>query len=188
MMATPGGAGGDGGPSLFPPPPPASPPDRYASLWRLVHFAVALGLGCTWCCARRTRATRAEREQAELAHRVGLATDQDAFQRYFFWAFGTAETVLLTSRFFVDRGRAPPRGMLWTAAGFLPEPFKGNAEMVLRYGQILARCGPTSWSVYLFSASVRGSRRRRDVAVKQNGNREGGRWKVRAALLVMPWG
>ncbi|UNI20070.1 hypothetical protein JDV02_006196 [Purpureocillium takamizusanense] len=58
----------------------------------------------------------------------------------FFWIFATGEAVLLTTRFFLDKARGPqrgqPTGMLWTVAGFVPEPFRGYLLVALRYGQI----------------------------------------------------
>ncbi|EOO00396.1 putative sad1 interacting factor 1 protein [Phaeoacremonium minimum UCRPA7] len=154
MSGAGGGPGGAGGPfgagnpfaqaGAFGAAPgqPAAPatPDRYASIWRLVHFVIALGLGLYIAVFTTFSGTKIERERAAFeSTTAGIRhEDEDSVRRYFFWAFATAETVLLTSRFFLDRGRAPPSGMLWTIAGFLPEPFKGYLGIGLRYSQIFS--------------------------------------------------
>ncbi|KAK1761117.1 hypothetical protein QBC47DRAFT_409151 [Echria macrotheca] len=113
-------------------------PDRYASLWRLLHTAVALGLGlyiALWTSFSGTKAQR-EMERAD-------AGNAESAKR-FFYAFATAEAVLLTTRYFVDRrGRgvnggasAGGSGMLGMLVGFLPPPVKGYVEMGMRYAQI----------------------------------------------------
>lgn len=122
-------------------------PDRYAAVWRVLHTAVALALGLYIALATSFSGARVERDRAAV--RVGGASvvdggastvDVDGIDRArmsFFWAFATAEAVLLTSRYFLDRGRAPPAGFLWSVAGVLPPPFRGYLETGLRYWQIL---------------------------------------------------
>jgi GET complex subunit GET2 len=168
-----GGAGGNGtpgsGPGGFPFPGGANPfaqglgqqqaqqqsvvPDRYASLWRLLHTAVALGLGLYIAVWTSFSGTRTEREEAAAGigtlkggNGVGggdgttvVQGGADAeFARNFFYAFATLEALLLTSRFFLDRGRAPPSGVLWSVSSFLPQPIRGYLETGLRYGQIFS--------------------------------------------------
>jgi hypothetical protein len=128
----------------------------YASIWRILHTVVALGLGLYIALWTGFTGSKAEREQAA----AGLGTSPSSSSavvkddlgdgvpvvssgtleasRRFLWAFATAEALLLTTRFFLDRGRAAPSGVLWSVAGFLPQPFRTNVEMVLRYGQIFS--------------------------------------------------
>lgn len=120
-------------------------------LWRLLHFTLAMGLGLyiSFFAMINFTGTKIERERGAVAFAavgggggagaVKAADEVADLQKYFFWAFATAETVLLTSRFFLDRGRAPPPGMLWTVLGFLPEgKWKGYLAMGLRYSQIFS--------------------------------------------------
>jgi hypothetical protein len=148
-----GGGGGPGGAGGFPGMPgmggmpnmPGMPgmgqqqpvvPDPYTSLWRLLHALVALGLGLYIAILTPFTGTKLSRERSVEAHLSG-ADDEDMHRKnLFFWVFATAEAVLLTTRFFLDKSRAPPTGMVWTVVGFLPEPLKGYATTLLRYGQI----------------------------------------------------
>jgi len=151
LGANPGGDNATGSPFPFPPgaaaggaspflnmPMPGAPqasaiPDRYASLWRLLHTAVALGLGLYIALWTSFTGTKTERERSKIA-----GNEMADSSRKFFYAFATAEVVLLTTRYFMDRGRstAAGGGILGTVVGFLPQPFKGYLEIALRYGQI----------------------------------------------------
>lgn len=118
-------------------------PDRYALLWRFLHTAAALGLGLYIALWTGFTGAQTERERVEARARGGGGGEEEEEERLdprrrFFWAFATAEAVLLTTRFFVDRGRARPGGFLWSLAGFLPRPFRGNVEAVLRYGPMFS--------------------------------------------------
>ncbi|GAB0134992.1 hypothetical protein EsDP_00003344 [Epichloe bromicola] len=142
-----GGAGGPGS-SPFPGMPPTtglpgqqSPPQPspYHTIWRLIHALVALGLGFYLALFTTFSGTRAEREAAAVAHhQQHLAADDEneRRRRIFFWTFATSEAVLLTTRLLLDKGRAPPPGLMWTIVGFIPEPFKGYLAVGLKYGQI----------------------------------------------------
>ncbi|KAM7194080.1 hypothetical protein V8F33_007407 [Rhypophila sp. PSN 637] len=126
-------------------------PDRYASLWRLLHTAVALGLGlyiALWTSFSGTKVDRdlSKSRGAEAvgspagAEKVLLESDgiNAEMARKFFWAFATAEAVLLTTRFFMDRGRAPPQGLLGTIVGFLPGKIGNYIKIGLQYSQIFS--------------------------------------------------
>lgn len=154
MMAGGGpGAGGfppagfPGGSSPFPgmPPMPGMPQqqaapvavDPYTSLWRILHALVALGLGLYIALLTPFAGTKLEREHAAKTYSL-LDDEHEQRKRLFFWTFATAETVLLTTRFFLDKGRAPPTGFLWTIVGYIPQPFQGYITAILRYGQIFS--------------------------------------------------
>ena len=134
-----GGANPFGMPPMGPGQQQAVILDRYSALWRLLHTVVALALGLYIAVWTGFTGSKLERQRGEAGLRD---TDADAvagFQaKHFFWAFATAEAILLTTRFFVDRARAPPSGVLWMIVGFLPPPLKGYLEMALRYGQIFS--------------------------------------------------
>ncbi|PHH82900.1 hypothetical protein CDD82_4334 [Ophiocordyceps australis] len=113
-------------------------PDAYTTLFRLVHAIVGLGLGLYVIMVTPFTGTRLEREREALAatSSLGYATELEHHRRFFFWLFASAETILLSTRFLLDKGRTPPPGMLWTLLGYLPEPWKGYLGVGLRYGQI----------------------------------------------------
>lgn len=118
----------------------ATAPDSYAAMWRVLHFVLAMGLGLYIAVFTGFIGTKVERERGAFA--ATTAADPEdvlAMKRYFFWTFATTETILLTSRFFLDRGRASPPGMLWTIMGFLPESkWKSYVGTGLRYSQIFS--------------------------------------------------
>lgn len=112
-------------------------PDVYTTFWRLLHALVALGLGLYIASVTPFSGSKAQREASKVVMAEGAElAEAERHRNNFFWAFATAEAVLLTTRFFLDKGRAPPPGIAWKVAGFLPEPFKGYVSTVLRYGQI----------------------------------------------------
>ncbi|KAK4157452.1 Golgi to ER traffic protein 2 [Chaetomidium leptoderma] len=135
--------------------PQAQPlPNRHASLWRLLHTLVALALGLyialytpfTGTKLSRDRAAAAAAGSAEERELLLLAAagggPADDVTKNFFWAFATAEAVLLGSRYFMDRGRsrlqsAAGSGMLGMVVGFLPGGIRGKVEMAMRYGEVL---------------------------------------------------
>lgn len=157
-FAAAGGAPGAGGPFGMQTPPQQQPVDTYAAVWRVLHFIVALGLGLYIALLTSFSGTKTSREREAIAlsgfrggagssgagdpttsSRDNVVAAEDDLRRYFFWAFATAETVLLTSRFFLDRSRGPPPGVLGTIMGFLPDgAWKGYLGVALRYSQIFS--------------------------------------------------
>lgn len=159
-----GGAGGGGFPGMAPGAggPNANPlagmmgggapagPDIYSTVWRIVHALLALGLGLYIILLTPFDGTKTQRQLAfkiqddkadafyegspGAARLAGL--DMETAKKNFFWAFATAEAVLLTTKFFLDKGRAPPPGWAWSVAGQLPMPWRGYVVNVMRYGQI----------------------------------------------------
>ncbi|KAI0009275.1 hypothetical protein F4779DRAFT_582779 [Xylariaceae sp. FL0662B] len=112
--------------------------NKTANLWRILHAIFALGLGLYVALSTTFTGTRTEREDADIRSTDG----GDGIERtraYFFYVFTSVEAVLLTTRYFLDRDRAPPSGWLWTASGFLPAgPVKAYIQHALRYGQIFS--------------------------------------------------
>ena len=129
-----GGAGGgmpgatNGMPPQFPGMATASPVEPYAYVWRIVHAVFALGLGLYIAFATPFTGTRAEREASALGGSLASV--------HFFWIFATAEVVLQTSRFFVEKGRVQQGAILGMISGFLPEPYKGYLALLTRYSRI----------------------------------------------------
>ncbi|RBR13104.1 uncharacterized protein FIESC28_08290 [Fusarium coffeatum] len=139
----PGAAPGQG------PPVPQTAVRNSAStnLWRLLHAIVALGLGFYIVLLTPFSGSKIERERAALAGTTPadpliaasepeMETELEHRKKLFFWTFATAETLLLTTRFFLDRRGSPPTGIVGTVLQFLPQPAKGYIEIVMRYGQI----------------------------------------------------
>lgn len=140
-----------GMPGAVPQPPQPAAPSRSTStnLWRLLHALVALGLGLYIVILTPFTGTKVERERAALAGTTPadpltaasepeLETELEHRKQLFFWTFATAETVLLTTRFFLDKRGTPPAGIVGTVVGFLPQPAKGYVEIALRYAQIFS--------------------------------------------------
>lgn len=144
MMGGMGGApgGGQAGVPSFPGMPgmpgmgmqgqaEAAAVDPYAYVWRIVHAVFALSLGLYIALTTSFTGTKYAREASGLMI-DGLSEDSV----HFFWIFATAEVVLLTSRFYLEKGGSMPAGMMGTVMGFLPEPWKGYLGLVIRYGRI----------------------------------------------------
>ena len=148
---------GGGGGMPFPPPtqgqgqgaPSATTPSRSASLFRLLHTLIALALGLyiavytpfTGSKTSRDRAAAAAAGSAEERERLAVAGS--AATQSFFWAFATAEAVLLASRYVLaDRGKSrlsSGSGVLGMVVGFLPGGVRQKVELAMRYGEVLGR-------------------------------------------------
>ncbi|KAH7157078.1 hypothetical protein EDB81DRAFT_788800 [Dactylonectria macrodidyma] len=128
--------------------PQPSPSSTAANIWRLLHALVALGLGLYIVLLTPFSGTKIERDRAALpittqedpfttpADAVDFESELEQRKRLFFWTFATAETLLLTTRFFLDKRGAQPTGVVGTVLGFVPQPFKGYIEIAMRYGSI----------------------------------------------------
>ncbi|KAK4228490.1 hypothetical protein QBC38DRAFT_474982 [Podospora fimiseda] len=113
---------------------------KYATLFRLLHMALALALGiyvAFWTGTKQFTGTKEERTIR------GKGVDGEMAQK-FWWGFATAEAGLLSVRFFLDRGvqggqSGGQQGIMGMLIGFLPQPMKGRVEMVIRYGDVVKR-------------------------------------------------
>ncbi|ORY63992.1 uncharacterized protein BCR38DRAFT_342878 [Pseudomassariella vexata] len=111
--------------------------DKPANIWRIVHAVFALGLGLYVALSTTFTGTKTEREALSISATLsGHSIEQT--RAYFFYLFTSVEAVLLTSRFFLDKNRAPPSGVIWSITGFLPGQFKSGVRHALKYGQILS--------------------------------------------------
>ncbi|KAK7417167.1 hypothetical protein QQX98_004770 [Neonectria punicea] len=138
-----------GGANPFQPAPAPAPSSTSTNIWRLLHALVALGLGLYIVVLTPFTGSKIERERAALpiatnpddpfstpADAADVESDLEHRKHLFFWTFATAETLLLTTRFFLDKRGPPPTGVVGTVIGFLPQPIKGYIEIGLRYANI----------------------------------------------------
>jgi hypothetical protein len=133
---------GAGGMPTFPGMPGQTPAsvetgDPYAYVWRIVHAVFALGLGLYIAFMTPFTGSKIARELPEYGSygeegEMGLSPASV----HFFWIFATAEVLLQSSRFFMEKGRVQPGGILGMVMGFLPEPYRGYLAMVSRYFRI----------------------------------------------------
>lgn len=105
--------------------------DRSGYAWRIAHALFALGLGVYMVFMTAFNGAEFSRREDGEAVRNGVGIR-------FFWAFATAQLVLQSTRYFLERGGAPPRngGWLNMAAGIFPEPWRGWALLLSRYSAI----------------------------------------------------
>jgi hypothetical protein len=148
-FAAAGGGGGDGTNPFAGMMPPGFPgaqqqaviPDRYSAIWRLLHTAVALGLGLYIAIMTGFAGTKLERDGLGVKRALAVEDGSQTFDyTRFFWLFATAEAVLLSTRYFFDRAMGAPLGggMISMVMGFLPQPYKGYVEIAMRYGRIFS--------------------------------------------------
>lgn len=113
--------------------------NKSANLWRILHAVFALGLGLYVAFSTTFTGTLTEREHSSITSKTGEGEDSiEKTRAYFFYVFTSVEAILLTTRYFLDKGREPPSGWMWTVSGFLPGRVKGYMQHALRYGQILS--------------------------------------------------
>ena len=127
LAAMLGAGGGEGGGN-------AAHENPYGYMWRIVHVVFAFGLGFYII------ATAPSFTGSRLLRSAAYEADEHVEMRSFFWVFATAELVLQSTRFFVERGSAVESGgVLGMVQGFLPEPWRGYVGLVRRYGGIWTR-------------------------------------------------
>ncbi|KXJ96905.1 hypothetical protein Micbo1qcDRAFT_229697 [Microdochium bolleyi] len=112
---------------------------KTANLWRILHAVFAIGLGLYVAMSTTFTGTREERDNGTIESTGAFgARSVDETKAYFFYLFTSIEAVLLTSRFFLEKDRAPPTGWVWTVSGFLPSHIQGYLKQGLSYGRILS--------------------------------------------------
>ncbi|KAF2760553.1 hypothetical protein EJ05DRAFT_498512 [Pseudovirgaria hyperparasitica] len=132
MMAAMTGGTGMGGPQETAPVPTTT------YVWRIVHAVFALGLAVY--IASQTAFTGAKSARRSAQNDGGFGLDDfelvnDVGKRLF-WLFATAEVVLQSSRYFLERGALPQSGIFGMLSSVLPEPFSGYVRVVGRYSVI----------------------------------------------------
>ncbi|KAG9249038.1 hypothetical protein BJ878DRAFT_485841 [Calycina marina] len=135
-----GGAAGEGadGMSSFPGMPgmarmgQAAVADPYAYIWRIVHAVFALGLGLYISFTTTFSGSKIARLSSGAASSEALIPASI----HFFYIFATAQVLLQTTSFFLEKGAPQQGGILGTIVGFLPEPYKGYVQLASRYFRI----------------------------------------------------
>ena len=130
--------------------------DKTANLWRILHAIFALGLGLYVALTTTFTGTKTEREHGTIASRgrggggggggeggnefeITYDDGVEQTRAYFFYLFSSVEAVLLTTRYLLlDRNPSPPTGILWSVAGFLPDPIQRYLRHGLRYFRIFS--------------------------------------------------
>lgn len=127
LAAMLGGGGMPGMPGMGGPPPQQN--STYAYLWRIIHALSALILGVYITLTSHAFTGDISRGGITGAgHEGGINV---------FWVFATAELVLQSSRFFLEKGAGSQLGgWMGMVAGFLPEPWKGYVTLAARYSGI----------------------------------------------------
>ncbi|KAL8674718.1 MAG: hypothetical protein Q9168_000876 [Polycauliona sp. 1 TL-2023] len=99
-------------------------------LWKILHaiFALALGIYITGVTTFNGASYSATRT-------IPGSVDEETGHRLF-WIFATAEVVLQSSRYFLEKGRISQSGWLGMLTQMLPEPWKTYAGLVMRYSGI----------------------------------------------------
>ncbi|KAI4738452.1 hypothetical protein E4T50_11076 [Aureobasidium sp. EXF-12298] len=107
----------------------ASPPTGTTYLWRIVHAVFALALAIYIAASGTFNGSKLSRS----------ASLQDSdFGPRLFYMFATAEVVLQSSRYFMEKGRLQGSGWLATIAnsGLVPQPYSNYISMLGRYAVI----------------------------------------------------
>lgn len=105
-------------------------------LWKIIHAVFALGLGIYITAMSTFSGAKSASSGATTITTTAAGVDADGEVRRFFWAFATAELVLQSTRFFLEKGRVSQSGWVGVLMGFLPEPYKGYLALGTRYGGI----------------------------------------------------
>ena len=106
----------------------------YGYLWKIVHAVFALCLG-----AYVTATTTAFNENVQGANpRALLQKTPEKEGTNLFLVFATAELVLQSSRFFLEKRNSGGQlvGWIGPVSGFLPEPYRRYLVLVGRYARI----------------------------------------------------
>ena len=103
--------------------------DTYGYLWKIVHavFALVLGIYVT-ATSHAFNGDVSRGGVAGAGHEGGVNV---------FWLFATAELVLQSSRFFLEKGTGSQLGgWIGIVGNMLPEPWKGYVRLAARYSGI----------------------------------------------------
>jgi hypothetical protein len=107
----------------------ASPPTGTTYLWRVVHAVFALALAIYIAASGTFNGSKLSRS---------TSLQESDFGPRLFYMFATAEVVLQSSRYFMEKGRLQGSGWLATIAnsGLVPQPYSNYISMLGRYAVI----------------------------------------------------
>ncbi|KAK4981699.1 hypothetical protein LTR66_009778 [Elasticomyces elasticus] len=103
------------------------PASGTAYIWRIVHALFSLLLALYIALTSPFNGSKFSR----LASSTDIASSQKLF-----YMFATAELVLQSSRYFLEKGQLQGGGILATVGSVLPEPWAGYLRLVGRYSTI----------------------------------------------------
>jgi hypothetical protein len=106
--------------------------DMHNNIWKAIHAIFALSLAIYMVVTTSFVGTRAARHQERPPSYVAPVTSGTNF----FWLFATVELLLQSTRFFLEKGRAPRESWLGKIAQYLPPPFAGYLVVLARYSVI----------------------------------------------------
>ncbi|KAF2724029.1 hypothetical protein K431DRAFT_282295 [Polychaeton citri CBS 116435] len=111
-----------------------APTDGRAYVWRVVHAIFAFSLAAFVALTSTFNGTQLSRTQDVYDSSHGST----AIGRNFFLIFATAELVLQTTRYFLEKGQLQGSGWIAKIAnsGFVPEPYAGYVRTLGRYTTI----------------------------------------------------
>jgi hypothetical protein len=104
----------------------------HAYVWKALHACFAIALAIYIVVTTSFVGTRAARRQEPPAVHVAPGISGVNF----FWLFATIELLLQSTRFFLEKGRAPQESWLGKIARLLPPPFAGYLAVSARYSVI----------------------------------------------------
>ncbi|KAI4282862.1 MAG: hypothetical protein L6R38_002622 [Xanthoria sp. 2 TBL-2021] len=99
-------------------------------LWKIIHAAFALVLGIYI-----TAVTTFNGASYSATKTIPGNIDEETGHRLF-WIFATAEVVLQSSRYFLEKGKISQSGWIGMVTQMLPEPWKTYAGLLTRYSGI----------------------------------------------------
>jgi len=103
-----------------------APASDTAALWRIVHAVFALALAAYVAVVGAFGGARDARD-VEI---------EGAAPSRLFVVFATGEVLLQSARFFIEKGRLPPSGVLGALSRMVPQPWAGYIRVVGRYSVI----------------------------------------------------
>ena len=102
--------------------------------WKIVHavFAFVLGIYVT------ATSTAFAGPVMRIPGKVAVSGGETGNRVNLFWAFATAELILQSTRYFLERGKTDSGigGWLGMISGFLGQPLRGYVRLVARYSGI----------------------------------------------------
>lgn len=129
MLNTMMGAGGMGGGGAG----QAQPSTGSAYVWRIVHAISALAIAIWIALTTTFSGSKLSRSEHVFVQDASFGLGSQPF-----YIFATAELLLQSTRYFVEKGQLQGGGILATIAnsGFVPEPWAGRVRTIGRYSTI----------------------------------------------------